>query len=90
MGGTVKVRDREVAEVLQETLGAVRYLTDERGSRTDVVLSLDRWERLIAWLETLDDRLALEEWLPVLRGGPRQTGVLPWRDVADEWLSEDV
>lgn len=90
MDGTIKVRDREVAEVLQETLGAVRYLTDERGSRTDVVLSLDRWERLIAWLETLDDRLALTEWLPALRRGPQQTGALTWRDVADEWLAEDV
>lgn len=90
MEGTVKAGDRDVAEVLQETLGAVRYLTDDQGSRTDVVLPLERWEQLIAWLETLDDRLALEAWLPALREGPRQTGALAWGDVADEWLAEDV
>lgn len=90
MEETINYGDRDVAQLLQETVGKVRYLTDEQGSRTDVVLSLDRWERLVAWLETLDDRLALEAWLPALREGPRQKGALAWEDVADEWLAEDV
>ena len=77
MGKIVTTKEKEVTEVLQESLGAVRYLTDERGSRTDVVLSVDAWERLIAWLETLDDRRALDTWLPALSEGPRQTSALP-------------
>jgi hypothetical protein len=90
MSELIDQRNAEAASVLQETFTSLRYLTDERGSRTDVVLSLDSWKQLIDWLETVDDRLALEGWLPALRQGPQQAGALRWSEIEDEWLSEDV
>lgn len=73
---------------LSELVASVRYLVDESGLKTDVVLPLANWEELLAWLEDLEDRAMVRAWLPQLKEGPDASGALRWDEVADEWDNE--
>lgn len=64
---------------------SVRFLVDPVGNRTDVVVSWETWDQLMAWLEEADDRAIVREWLPRLQVGPDTSEVLRWDDIADEW-----
>ncbi len=81
---------KDAAKVLDELFSSARYLVDAQGSRTDVVLSLLAWEKLLAWLEDVDDRIIIQEWLPRLQAGPASSGALRWEDVSDEWDDEEA
>jgi hypothetical protein len=56
--------------VFPETLKEVRYLTDANGEKTDVLIPLATWKKLlVSWerlsemLEDQEDRAVLREWL---------------------------
>jgi len=56
--------------VFPGTLKEVRYLTDANGERTDVLIPLATWKKLlVSWerlsemLEDQEDRAVLREWL---------------------------
>jgi hypothetical protein len=76
---------KDVAKLLSEVLSSARYLVDAEGDKTDVVLSLATWEKILAWLEDVDDRAVIKEWLPRLRVGPEFSGTLRWDDVSADW-----
>ncbi len=57
---------KEIFNLLTEVLSSVRYLVDASGDKTDVVLSLSVWEKMLSWLEDVDDRIVVQEWLPRL------------------------
>ena len=78
----------EVSKLLDEVLSSARYLVNTQGSKTDVVLSLSVWEKVLTWLEDMDDRTIVQEWLPRLQAGPVSSGALRWDDVANEWEIE--
>lgn len=80
---------QDLTQLLQETLASARYLTDGQGQRTDVVLSLTEWKKLLVWLENLDDRVIVQEWLPRLEAGPAKSNTLRWADVSNEWETDD-
>jgi hypothetical protein len=61
---------------LSELVASVRYLVDESGLKTDVVLPLASWEELLVWLEDLEDRAMVRAWLPQLKEGPSASGAL--------------
>jgi hypothetical protein len=68
-----------------EALQSVQYVTvkDERLA----VLSVDDWEALIEWLETLEDVQIAEQALAELKasGGDRErAGWLQWDEVKEE------
>lgn len=68
-----------------EALQSVQYLTSE-GKRFAVV-SIDDWEAMIEWLETLDDIVAAQqayEQLKAANGDRERAGWLKWSDVKDE------
>jgi hypothetical protein len=68
-----------------EALQSVQYV-DVKGERFAVV-SLDDWEALIEWLETLEDLETAREASAELNefGGDRdQAGWLRWDDVKEE------
>ena len=79
---------KEVSKLLNEVLSSARYLVDTKGSKTDVVLSLSIWEKVLAWLEDLDDRIVVQEWLPRLQAGPVSSGALRWDDVSVKWEND--
>jgi hypothetical protein len=63
-----------------ETFKNVRYVTDAKGEKTDVLVPLatwtallTAWERLIATLEDQEDRTILEEWLAKQAAGEAET-----------------
>ncbi|MEZ4865115.1 MAG: hypothetical protein R3C14_27615 [Caldilineaceae bacterium] len=75
---------------LTEVAASVRYMTDARGDRTDVVLPLPLWEKLIEWLEDVEDRTLTRLWQQKLSQGPKVTGALRWDTVADEWDDDET
>lgn len=79
----------QVMQILKEVTGSARYLVNAGGSPTDIVVSLAAWEKLLAWLEALDDRVVAQEWLPRLQAGPAAAGALRWADVSEEWAEDD-
>jgi len=78
----------EVSRLLNEVLSSARYMVDAQGGKTDVVLSLSIWEKILVWLEDLDDRIVVREWLPRLQAGPASSGALRWDDVSAEWKDD--
>lgn len=71
-----------------ELVASARYLVNEAGIKTDVVLPLARWEELLDWIEDLEDRSVVRAWLPRLREGPVASGALEWDEVAGDWDDE--
>lgn len=63
-----------------ETLPSIRYVTDRKGVKTDVLVPLSVWETLAsAWdqlieqIENQEDRVLLQEWLAQRARGEVQT-----------------
>jgi PHD/YefM family antitoxin component YafN of YafNO toxin-antitoxin module len=68
-----------------DALQSAQYVT-AKGKRL-VLLSLEDWEAMIEWLETLDDVAVTRQALGQLKaaGGDRnRAGWLVWDDVKDE------
>ena len=80
---------QKISELFKEVLASARYLVDAQGGKTDVVLSLEAWHKILAWLEEVDDRAVVQEWLPRLQAGPEASNALRWEDVAAEWEEDD-
>ncbi|MEZ4729171.1 MAG: hypothetical protein R3E79_18715 [Caldilineaceae bacterium] len=74
--------------VLVEAVAAARYMVNASGDKTDVVLPLPIWEKLLEWLEDVEDRALVQVWLPKLKQGPKASGALKWDEVADEWADD--
>lgn len=73
-------RPGKSAPATPKTLGNVRYVTDARGEKTDVLVPLSTWTALIAsWqqllsmLEDQEDRQILLEWLAKRAAGAADT-----------------
>lgn len=75
---------------LTEAVASARYMINASGDKTDVVLPLPVWEKLIEWLEDVEDRGLVQTWLPKLQQGPKEAGAFAWDDVADEWKDDDT
>jgi hypothetical protein len=63
-----------------ESLSAVRYVTDAKGERTDVLVPLPTWkallaswQRLIELIEDQEDRAVLQDWLAQRARGEAET-----------------
>ena len=68
-----------------EALQSVQYVT-AKGKRFAVV-SIDDWEAMIEWLETLEDIAVAQqayEQLEAANGDRERAGWLKWNDVKDE------
>lgn len=82
--------NKSMTTILNEVMLSARYLTDHVGDRTDVVLPLDVWENLLEWLENLDDRKIIQEWLPRLKVGPVASGAVKWDNIVESWDDDDA
>lgn len=51
--------DVHQATPLTEAVASARYMINASGDKTDVVLPLPVWEKLIEWLEDVEDRALL-------------------------------
>jgi hypothetical protein len=70
--------------LFNEVIYSARYLVNTSGGKTDVVLSLAVWNKLLTFLEELDDRKVVQEWLPTLKAGPVSSGALRWDEVRED------
>jgi hypothetical protein len=68
---------------ISESLEAARYMVDPEGNRTDVVIPvetwkklLEAWERLIERLEDQEDPAISQEWLMRRASGEKDTVTL--------------
>lgn len=68
---------------ISESLESARYMVDPEGNRTDVVIPLETWKKLLeAWerllerLEDQEDRAILQEWLIRRASGEKDTVTL--------------
>ncbi|OQY52763.1 MAG: hypothetical protein DRR08_07935 [Candidatus Parabeggiatoa sp. nov. 2] len=75
----------ETNPLFNEVLYSARYLVNNEGGKTDVVLSLAVWNKLLTLLEELDDRNIVQAGLPKLKAGPVSSGVLRWEEVREGW-----
>ena len=68
---------------ISESLEFARYMVDPKGNRTDVVIPLETWQKLLeAWerlidrLEDQEDRAILQEWMARRASGEKDTVTL--------------
>ncbi len=84
----ISLAKHETTELLTpvvEAIASARYMINAEGNKTDIILPLPVWEKLLAWLEDQDDRALVREMLPHLNMGPEKAGALSWDQVADQW-----
>ena len=86
---TLVEHDVHQATPLTEAVTSDRYKINASGDKTDVVLPLPVWERLIEWLEDVEDRALVQALLPKLGQGAKAAGALEWNAVADEWDNDE-
>lgn len=69
----------EVAELLQ----SVRFVVGPKGRPTDAVIGIEVWEKLIDWMEDLEDTQIVRNGLTRLEAAGSHTaaGLLPWTEV---------
>lgn len=82
--------DEQQITPLTEAVASARYVINASGDKTDVVLPLPIWEKLLEWLEDVEDRALLQTWLPKLKQGPKEAGAFAWADVAREWDDDEI
>ena len=65
---------------ISDSLESARYMVDPKGNRTDVVIPLETWQKLLsAWerlierLEDQEDRAIMQEWLVRRASGEKDT-----------------
>ncbi len=75
----------ELVTPVKEVLSSARYIINAEGNKTDIVLPLPIWEKLLEWLEDQEDRALVREMLPRLKMGPEKAGALSWDEIADAW-----
>ena len=68
---------------LSQILTSVNFITSPDGRRL-AVLNVDDWERLMEWLEDIEDKQVIRSALERLRAGPTASGAIPLETVLDE------
>ena len=68
---------------LARILTNVQFVTAPNGRRL-TVLSADDWERLLEWLEDIEDRQVIQAALERLRAGPEASGAIPLESAMNE------
>ena len=68
---------------LAQILTNVQFVTAPNGRRL-TVLSADDWERLLEWLEDIEDRQVIQAALERLRAGPEASGAIPLESAMNE------
>jgi PHD/YefM family antitoxin component YafN of YafNO toxin-antitoxin module len=62
-----------------------RYITDEEGRRTAVVLSIEEFEALVEAAEDAEDARAVDEIRAVVARGEDE--MVPYRQAREEWTT---
>ncbi len=60
-----------------------RYITDESGERTAVVLPIEEYEALLRAAEDAEDRRAIDEVRDAVARGEEE--MVPYREAREEW-----
>ncbi len=68
---------------LAQVLPTVQFTTAPDGQRL-AILSADDWEKLIEWLEDIEDQWVIQSTLKRLRVGPEISGAIPLEIALDE------
>ena len=80
---------------IKEVLTTVRYVTDARGEKTDVLIPLaawkallTSWEQLMEMLEDQEDKAILQEWLEKRARG--EVEMIPLEDLERELIADGL
>jgi hypothetical protein len=68
---------------LAQVLPTVQFVTAPDGKRL-AILSADDWEKLIEWLEDVEDHRIIQNALGRLQAGPEASSALPLEIAVDE------
>lgn len=68
-----------------EELKSVQVVVGPDGRPSAVQIGIKAWESVLDWLEDVEDRAILKEWISKLREGPRRTGAIAWTKARGEW-----
>ena len=68
-----------------EALQSVQFVVDKAGKPAAVQMTFEAWEKLLDWLENVEDRAVVRDMLPALRAGPKKSGALRWQDMRKDW-----
>jgi hypothetical protein len=78
---------------VQEMLKTAHYVVDDGGHRTAVLVEIEAWEQLLAWIETMSDtrlaQVALAE-LAAAGGDAERAGWVDWRTARADWIDGDT
>ncbi len=80
----------EALTPMMKAISSARYMVNAEGHKTDIILPLSVWKKLLAWLENQEDRALVQEMLPRLKMGPEKAGALAWDEIADEWDDQAI
>ena len=67
----------------EEIAARIRFVVDNQGHVTSVVLTPELWREIVAGLEDAEDRKLLRELAPKLSAGPNDA--VRWPDVERDW-----
>jgi hypothetical protein len=67
----------------EELAARIRFVVDQNGTITSVVVSPEAWRELVARIEEAEDRELLSKLAPRLAAGPK--GALRWEEVERDW-----
>ena len=80
---------------ISEVVGSTRYVVDPQGKKTDVVISLATWKKilealrhLVELLEDQEDRALLTEWLDLRETG--ETHSIPLEELEKELVADGL
>ena len=71
--------------ITYQTLQNARFVVDASGKHAAVQLNIDDWQKLLDYLEELEDRAKIKEVLHRLKNGPDKSGALDWSEARKKW-----
>ncbi|MFQ5629375.1 MAG: hypothetical protein ACE5I1_11490 [bacterium] len=74
--------------VITQALKSAKFVVDDNGKKSAVLLDIQNWEVILDWIENISDTKIAMNALKELKdagGRPQAAGWLDWQDVREEW-----
>ncbi len=71
--------------VTLDALKNVRFVVDANGKQSAVQVSIEDWQKILEYLEELEDRERIKAILHRLKAGPEKSNALNWKEARKKW-----